>query len=382
MVTEREPDDESVPTGGRARDRLSPWFEEFLVHRSTAKPSPNTLKAYRQDYTLIADALSRTRGVTATDLTLDALDKTTVRAAFADYARTHQAASIRRCWSTWNMLCDFLFSVDAIVANPMSAVLRPKAPKTLPKAFRADSIERLVATLQSSDDNGARAWPERDLALILTGLLTGMRSAELIAVDLGDLRDAIDDGDGHAKVIHVHGKGNKERVVTVEPAVVDVLGDYLVSRSERFPDTARRRPRAEVSPWERFTDADPMFVGGDGRRITRGTLQYRVERAYRRAGINGDRAKGALVHQLRHTFATAMADQNVSIYTLMRMLGHESMNTTQRYTVGAGASVRDAAALNPAYQLVSRGTPLPRADAAETHGNSLHTRVIDAVDRV
>ncbi|SEL01688.1 tyrosine-type recombinase/integrase [Rhodococcus maanshanensis] len=363
MVTVQEPDDELLPKGSRGHERLSPWFGEFLIHRSTAKPSPNTLKAYRQDYTLIADALARAVGVSAAELTLAALDKTTMRTAFADYALTHQAASIRRCWSTWNMLCDFLFSVDAIVANPMSAVLRPKAPKTLPKAFRADSVERLVATLQSADDNGARAWPERDLAVILTGLLTGMRSAELIAVDLGDLRDAVDDGDGHAKVIHVHGKGNKERVVTVEPAVVDVLGDYLVSRSERFPDTARRRPRADVSPWERFTAADPMFVGGDGQRITRGTLQYRVERAYRRAGINGDRAKGALVHQLRHTFATAMADQNVSIYTLMRMLGHESMNTTQRYTAGAGASVRDAAALNPAYQLVTRGTPLPRTDA-------------------
>ena len=142
--------------------------------------------------------------------------------------------------------------------------------------------------------------------------------------------------------------------MTVEPAVVDVLGHYLASRSERFPDTAKGRLAPNADPWERFRPGDPMFVGGDGTRITRGTLQYRVERAYRRAGINGDRAKGALVHQLRHTFATAMADQNVSIYTLMRMLGHESMNTTQRYTVGAGTAVRDAAALNPAYDLVGR----------------------------
>lgn len=324
------------------------------MHRSTAKPSPNTLKAYRQDYQVISEALAAVTGTGAAELTLDAIDKATVRAAFARYARTHQPASIRRCWSTWNMLCDFLFSLDAIVANPMSAVLRPKAPKTLPKAFQADSVERLVSTLQSADDTGARAWPERDLAVILTGLLTGMRMAELIAVDLGDLRDTGDDGPGAAKVIHVHGKGNKERVVTVEPAVVDVLGHYLVSRSERFPDTTKGRLAPNADPWERFRPGDPMFVGGDGTRITRGTLQYRVERAYRRAGINGDRAKGALVHQLRHTFATAMADQNVSIYTLMRMLGHESMNTTQRYTVGAGTAVRDAAALNPAYDLVGR----------------------------
>ncbi|MFD4293300.1 tyrosine-type recombinase/integrase [Rhodococcus sp. NPDC058505] len=328
-------------------ESLHDWFEEFLVYRSTAKPSPNTLRAYRQDFRTVADSLATGRGVPPERLTPAVIDKAAMRVAFADYADSRQPASIRRCWSTWNMLCDFLFAADVIVANPMSSVLRPRAPKTVPKAFHADAVERLVTTLQAPDE-GTRAWPERDLALILTGLLTGLRSAELIAIDLGDLRDAADRG----KVIHVHGKGNKQRVVTVEPVVVDVLGDYLDSRATRFPGTARRR--ADVGPWERFAATDPMFVGRDGTRITRGTLQYRVERAYRRAGINGDRAKGALVHQLRHTFATAMADQNVSVYTLMRMLGHESMTTTQRYTSGAGTEVRGAAALNPAYDLVSR----------------------------
>lgn len=330
---------------------LDDWFEEFLVYRSTAKPSPNTLRAYRQDYRIVAETLARTAGVRPDRLTPAVIDKGRMRTAFAEYADTRQPASIRRCWSTWNMLCDFLFAADAIVANPMSSVLRPKAPRTVPKAFHADSVERLVTTLQAPDD-GARAWPQRDLALILTGLLTGLRSAELIAIDLGDLRDSAGDSAANAKVIHVHGKGNKQRVVTVEPVVVDVLGDYLDSRARRFPATTRRR--AAPDPWQRFAPTDPMFVGGDGARITRGTLQYRVERAYRRAGINGDRAKGALVHQLRHTFATAMADQNVSVYTLMRMLGHESMTTTQRYTSGAGTEVRGAAALNPAYGLVSR----------------------------
>lgn len=348
-------------------ESLDDWFEDFLVYRSTAKPSPNTLRAYRQDYRTVADALARGARTATADLTPAVIDKSTMRTAFAEYADTRQPASIRRCWSTWNMLCDFLFAADVIVANPMTSVLRPRAPKTVPKAFHADAVERLVRSLQSPDE-GARAWPERDLALILTGLLTGLRAAELIAIDLGDLRDA-GDGPEQAKVIHVHGKGNKQRIVTVEPVVVDVLSDYLSSRAERFPDTTRRR--ANPSPWQRFSATDPMFVGRDGARITRGTLQYRVERAYRRAGVNGDRAKGALVHQLRHTFATAMADQNVSVYTLMRMLGHESMTTTQRYTSGAGTEVRGAAALNPAYHLVSRSSPREQVEPTEAVTESI-----------
>jgi hypothetical protein len=71
--------------------------------------------------------------------------------------------------------------------------------------------------------------------------------------------------------------------------------------------------------------AAPLFVGSDGDRITRGTLQCRVLRAFRRAGIDADRARGALVHGLRPTFATELANTDVSVYTLMKLLGHESM---------------------------------------------------------
>jgi len=48
-------------------------------------------------------------------------------------------------------------------------------------------------------------------------------------------------------------------------------------------------------------------------------------RAFRRAGIDADRVRGALVHGLSHTFATELANSEVSVYALMRLLGHESM---------------------------------------------------------
>jgi Phage integrase family len=76
---------------------------------------------------------------------------------------------------------------------------------------------------------------------------------------------------------------------------------------------------------------------------TRGTLQYRVLRVFRRAGINAD-ARGALVHGLHHTFATELADSDVGVYTLMKLLGHESMASAQRYVTAAGTETRTAAA--------------------------------------
>ena len=108
-----------------------------------------------------------------------------MRTAFAAYAATHEPASIRRCWSTWNVLCDFLYTAELIPANPMPFVGRPKPAKTLPRALPQPAV---AALLEAVDGNGGPArrtdWPERDVALILTGLLAGLRADELRRADV------------------------------------------------------------------------------------------------------------------------------------------------------------------------------------------------------
>lgn len=67
-----------------------------------------------------------------------------MRAAFAAYARDHEAASIRRCWSTWNVLCTFLFTSELLTANPMALVGRPKLARSLPKALPRAAVGALL----------------------------------------------------------------------------------------------------------------------------------------------------------------------------------------------------------------------------------------------
>lgn len=87
--------------------------------------------------------------------------------------------------------------------------------------------------------------------------------------------------------------------------------------------------------------------------MTRGTLQSRIKRAFKRAGPDARPVPGALVHGLRHTYATELATSNVSVYTLMKLLGHESMTTSQRYVTAAGIETRSAAAQNQLYSLLT-----------------------------
>ena len=209
------------------------------------------------------------------------------------------------------------------------------------------SVAALLATLNADPQPQRRS--ERDRALILTALLAGLRADELLRANVGDLRRS-DDG----AVIHVHGKGGKDRRVPIEPALVEVLEHYLDGRATRFPSTTKQRsPGRGLAAW---SPAAPLFVGADGERISRGTLQYRVLRAFRRAGIEADRARGALVHGLRHTFATELANSDVSVYTLMKLLGHESLVTSQRYVTAAGSETRAAAAQNRLYGFLKDAT--------------------------
>jgi site-specific recombinase XerC len=99
--------------------RYPPWFTEFLANRQTRKPSAHTIKAYRQDFVAIAGLLTGGQPATlaVADITKDAM-----RTAFAAYAGTHEAASIRRCWSTWSVLCTFLYTGEQLTANPMPLV--------------------------------------------------------------------------------------------------------------------------------------------------------------------------------------------------------------------------------------------------------------------
>jgi site-specific recombinase XerD len=122
-------------------DPFPEWFIQFLDGRQTRKPSAHTIKAYRQDFIAIATLMSDgdLGRLAVTDITRESM-----RSAFAAYAKDHEAASIRRCWSTWNVLCTFLYTSEQLAANPMQLVGRPKLARPLPKALPAPLLKRCL----------------------------------------------------------------------------------------------------------------------------------------------------------------------------------------------------------------------------------------------
>jgi integrase/recombinase XerC len=147
-------------------------------------------------------------------------------------------------------------------------------------ALPRTAVEALLETV--ARDRGSKRetdWFEPDLAIILTALLAGLRADELRQADVGDIRTT----DYGAGIIHVKGKGGKEPSVPIEAELLSVLETYLDSRAVRFPRSEKRRGTAR-SGLSRWSACSPLFVGRDGDRITQGTLQSRIKRAFKRAG--------------------------------------------------------------------------------------------------
>ncbi len=309
---------------------LGDAIDEFFLARMPRKHSEHTLAAYRRDFDSITAAIADVVERPAATLLIADLTVPDLRRAFARIA--HQsAATIARTWSTWNQLFTFLVAERVIGGNPMAAVEKPRIPKSRPKAITGDdSVQRLLEVASKGRTGARDPWPERDFAVVVTLLTCGLRLSELLDLTMRSI-----DGPPGDRVIGVRGKGNKERTIPLEPEVEAVISTYIESRLRKFPG----RIAADAA----------LFVANNGEGLKRGGLQYMIESLYREAGIRTRVPAGALVHALRHTFATSLARNGAGGTELQKLLGHESLATTQRYIDASAREIRAAARSNEAY---------------------------------
>jgi site-specific recombinase XerD len=327
----------SVLAGASADAYLKALFEDFFVARKPLKGSPHTEAAYRGDLAAISAQLAADLGTETEQLRLGQVTARSLRRAFATYSDSHAAASIARAWAAWNQFFSFLVADEVVVGNPMAAVAKPKVPARAPKALQGEGTpERLLEAVAGGERHARDPWPERDLAFIATALLTGLRLSELLGLDLGSI-----DGREGERRLKVTGKGSKVRFVPIEASLETVITHYLSTRKTHHPKG-------------RLTPSSPLFVDSHGERLQRGGAQYLVRQSYRWAGVGARVPKGALVHALRHTMATRLAEDGASASEIQHILGHESLNTSQTYIDATANEQRAAVRANRTYRALGQ----------------------------
>ena len=164
---------------------------------------------------------------------------------------------------------------------------------------------------------------------MLIAVLAGLRADELIRTNIGDIRPTEEGG-----VVQLRGKGNEDRRIPVERPLIASLRRTSIAVCR----ASRAAPNGDMSP-AGLLPGPPLPRSSSAATVIASPAAHcgpRVLRAFKKAGVDSQRARGVLVHGFRHTFATELANENVSVYALMKVLGHDSMATSQRYVDGAG----------------------------------------------
>ena len=295
-------------------------LEQFLIELGARRrASPLTVEAYRRD---IARALDRAAGPGrpvdpsrwSTELLADAL---------RDLWRARRAASsVARSLAAWRSFSRFCVRRGLIAADPARRLPGPRQPRRLPRTLPQKELERALDRIAGADP-GAR----RDRALLELAYSSGLRLAELVGLNGGDV-------DWEVRLLRVRGKGGRERVVPFGAAAGAALERYLASTGRPGPG-----PRATPGPARPpGRQAEPLFVNAKGARLSGRTVQ----RAVRRRLADAAGGLGVSPHALRHSFASHLLDRGADLRAIQELLGHRSLASTQIYTHVSHSRLRQA----------------------------------------
>lgn len=298
-------------THARPRETAAGWPADAPLRQAVAewvdwlegekRFSGHTVGAYFRDLKQFVAFLSRHLGGAVELAGLGDLAAADFRAFLAARrAAGLGPASMARALSSVRGFFRFL-DARGRVNNPALATVRtPKQPHSVPKALDVTDARSVVQLAPSTD--GAPWVGLRDAAVLMLLWGCGLRISEALGLNRGDVP--------FGPTLVITGKGNKERLVPVLPAVREAVDAYLAE-----------------CPF-RLEGMSPLFVGVRGKRLNPGLVQAGMRTARGALGL----PETATPHALRHSFATHLLAAGGDLRTIQELLGHASLSTTQRYT--------------------------------------------------
>jgi len=287
---------------------------EFVTHlQHNLKASPQTVRCYRADLREFETFL-KTGLLPRGPVSWTSLDHHAVREYLSFlHERGVSRATVARKLASLRSFFRHLVRQERMAANPAAQVATPKLERRLPRALSEAEIESLL-------DNafGAAPLDLRDRAILEMLYASGVRVAELVGADLGDVDVSGSVGDG---ILRVLGKGRKERLVPIGSKAVRALLAWLKARPGLLPDAERTgRGGGEAR--------DAAFLNSRGGRLTDRSVRRILNARLRAAAVR----QRVSPHTLRHSFATHMLNAGADLRSIQELLGHASLSTTQRYT--------------------------------------------------
>jgi len=261
--------------------------------------SSETIRGYRSDLQQLASFLLRAQppGTPAADITRADADNLRAYLHWLD-RKGEKAVTLARKLACLRTFYRFLLREKMALKNPAEDIRSPRLPKPLPRVLTKDDASALMAF-----PAGHSSLSLRDRALLETLYSTGARVSEAVGMNVGDLHEA-------ERLVHLRGKGRKERVVPI--------GDVAIQAIRRYRDSVKKSGNDPTAP---------LFLNHRGGRLTARSIARMV------SGYSSRLPSGAVSpHALRHSYATHLLDEGADLRSIQEMLGHVSLSTTQKYT--------------------------------------------------
>jgi integrase/recombinase XerD len=196
---------------------------------------------------------------------------------------------------------DYLILEELIEINPMKNIETPKIGVHLPTTLTLKEIDKMISNIKLTSKTGIR-----NVAIIELLYSCGLRVSELVNLKISDLFFK-------ESLIKVTGKGNKERFVPISKLSQKYINNYL--------NEIRQNHKIKKN----FEDT--LFLNERGTNLSRNMIFIIVNKLKKQSNIN----KKIGPHTLRHSFATHLIENGADLITIQKMMGHESITTTERY---------------------------------------------------
>ncbi|MEZ6045973.1 MAG: site-specific tyrosine recombinase XerD [Planctomycetaceae bacterium] len=290
------------PAGSKFRvdtkQDLSQYFDPFLYYlEAECGMAKNTILAYRTDVSRFVDWYKVEGPAQINQIELNLFSRYIEHL----YEQDLSATSIARHLISVKMFFRYLVLEGVILESKAELINSPKLDQKLPSVLSPERVDQLLDAPDHTDP-----YPLRDKAILAVLYATGCRVSELTGLKLRDLYLE----EAYCRCL---GKGNKERIVNLNPFAINALRKYL--KFERPPMTRRK-------------DSGHLFVTRAGNQLTRDIVFNLIKKCARRIGASDKISP----HTLRHSFATHMLANGAEIRALQELLGHANIRTTQIYT--------------------------------------------------
>ena len=284
-----------------AQQELASSIKAFLQSlKSERNFSEHSLRAYQTDLKGFAEWLL------AEGFEYDHLDHRSMRSYLAALnLKGYTKTTINRKLSAVRSFIRWL-DKQGLADNSALSIAGPKLARHLPRVVSSADLDKLLEASASSEPTELR-----DDAILELMYATGARISELAALRLEDI-------DFAEQLLHLWGKGSKERIVPIYKLALTKLERYLQEARPLLVRTSKL-PAA---------DATRVFLGKSGKPLSADSVRVAFKKRLVKAGLDSSISP----HDIRHSFATAMLTHGADLRSVQELLGHEHLTTTQIYT--------------------------------------------------